>query len=238
MRTNVIRAGRAAMSVAGLVLAAGCGGGDASSARTVAPSASASASASSSPAPSGTAFGQAAVKGELDAAVEAAGMPAGQTEVGYPEADRSADPEATEKERKLIALATRLSPCVVSWSSDKSSYDSSDTSSGSSESDTEVSATERRQELNAMLSELAAQGWKKTGPDTETPVGEGRSYFQASYEKRGWSVYARHFDLGGWARSEVVATENACFDRLSAEEEALMGMEDEPEASASPQSRS
>ncbi|CAM5687187.1 hypothetical protein SGLAM104S_00017 [Streptomyces glaucescens] len=46
------------------------------------------------------------------------GLPRGRDRSGLPQAPPSAGAAATEKAQKVAALAARLSPCVVTWSSD------------------------------------------------------------------------------------------------------------------------
>jgi hypothetical protein len=199
-RTTVTKARWTAGAVAGAVLAVGCGGGGVASSSPPAATASPS-------------FGQQAVRGDLDAAIADAGLPAGRTAAGVSSPDgRSAGPGTTEKERKLLALGARLSPCTVSW-----------TSAGPSDSPAEAAdPAETRHRLDVVLTGLAARGWKRTGPSEEVPAGEGGTYFTAVYKKRGWTLHARHNSLGTWSQSAATVTQDACFARLTDEERALM----------------
>ncbi|WP_405516593.1 hypothetical protein [Streptomyces canus] len=182
MRTTTAgRAVHTAAVAAGAVLVAGCGS-------DVAPAAS----AATSPA----AFGQKVVQADLDAAIGAAGLPQGKTEAGYPEGGGAA---SGEKVQQLAVLVTRLSPCVVSWSSDGA-----------------------REPLDVLLSGLEKRGWESAGVNREAPSGKGGTYFMATYEKQGWTLNARHNSLQRLNQSTVMATEDACFARLTDEELALV----------------
>lgn len=194
MSTTSTWAGRATAAVAATALLAGCGGGGAPSA---APSPSAS-------------FGREAVRADLEAAVVAAGLSQGRTEAGYPGAGRSAGPTATEKERKVAALAARLSPCVVSWSDEGMA----------GESGADVNAPRRT--LDDVLSGLGKRDWERAGPAEEKKVGGGGTYFLAMYKKRGWTLHARYSAMQAWSQTSVMATEDACFDRVTDEELAMI----------------
>lgn len=67
-----------------------------------------------------------------------------------------------------------------------------------------------------------ARGWKKSGAAEEVPVGDSGTYFMATYKKRGWTLNARHSTLPTWSYSTAMATEDACFGRLTDEETALL----------------
>ncbi|MFF8352779.1 hypothetical protein ACF063_04945 [Streptomyces chartreusis] len=197
MRTTRTKASWLVTAVAGAALSAGCGG-------TVSSTPTAASSATASPGP----FGQRDVQADLEAAAAAAGAPEGLTELGP---DPSPGPGETEKERKLAALIARLSPCTVSWTHDRAD-------SASSESKPDPS----RKRLELVLSNLAARGWKKSGAAKEVPVGDHGTYFTATYKKQGWTLYARHNTLSTWSQSSATVTEDACFDRLTDEETALL----------------
>ncbi|WP_326607988.1 hypothetical protein [Streptomyces sp. NBC_01800] len=194
MRTTVVRVRRAAAAAAWVVLIAGCGGGVGGSAPT-----SAVSSAS---------FGQKAVHADLDAAIKAAGLPGGRTQAGF-KGSRPTRPVATAKDRKLATLVPRLTPCVVSWTSN-ATWSSSGTD-----------PAKVRRQLDTVLSGLAARGWKVTQPSEEAPIGGGGSYFMATYKKQGWILNARHSRLQSLNQSTVMITEEACFGRLTDEELAL-----------------
>ncbi|MFJ2006832.1 hypothetical protein [Streptomyces chartreusis] len=197
MRTTRTGARWLVTAVAGAALSAGCG--------STAPSTpTAGSSTTASPAP----FGQQDVQADLEAAAAAAGAPEGLTELG---SDPAPEPGETEKERKLAALIARLSPCTVSWT-----HDRPDSASSASKSDPS------RKQLDALLSNLAARGWKKSGAAKEVPVGDHGTYFTATYKKQGWTLYARHNTLSTWSQSTATVTEDACFDRLTDEEAALL----------------
>ncbi|NNN32537.1 hypothetical protein HLK59_19655 [Streptomyces sp. S3(2020)] len=201
MRTTVTRAGRASAALAGVLFAAGCGGAEA-------PSASAtSASAASSPA----SFGQEAVRADVEKAVAAAGLPKGGTEAGYPDGGGlSAGAATAEERRKVAALIARLSPCVVLWSPDgKASFSTNDPAGA-------------RRTFDAVLSGLEARDWGRAQPFTEAPVGDDGTHVVATYEKRGWTLHARHSDLGSRSLTSVMATEDDCFNRVTDEERALL----------------
>jgi hypothetical protein len=153
------------------------------------------------------------VRVDLDAVIADAGLPTGRTEAGLISPDeRSAGQAATEKERKLLALGTRLSPCTVSWSS----ADPSDSAAGA------AAPAETRRRLDVVLAGLAERGWKRTEPSQDVPVGESGTYFTVVYKKRGWTLTARYHSLGTWSQSAAMVTEDACFARLTDEERALM----------------
>ncbi|SNX64135.1 hypothetical protein SAMN06272735_5950 [Streptomyces sp. TLI_55] len=184
MRTTTAgRAVRTAAVAAGAVLVTGCGS-------ETSPSAEAS-TAATSPA----AFGQKTVRADLDAALEAAGLPEGETEMGYPGAGHPAGQRSAAERRKLAALAERLSPCVVSWKS-----------------------TEPRRQLDLVLSGLEARGWKKGEPYTEAPMTGSSTYFLATYKKQGWTLGVRHISTETQDRSKVMATEDTCFAQVTDEE--------------------
>ncbi|MGW3658021.1 hypothetical protein ACWD6R_21015 [Streptomyces sp. NPDC005151] len=195
MRTTVIGVGRVAAAAAWVVLVAGCGGGVGGSAPTAA--------VSSAP------FGQKAVHADLDAAISAAGLPGGRTKAGFSVGDRSARSAATDRERTLAALAPRLTPCVVSWTS------------SATWSSSETDPVKVRRQLDTVLSGLAARGWQETQPSEEAPIGEDGSHFMATYKKQGWILNARHSRLKSLNQSTVVITEEACFGRLTDDELAL-----------------
>ncbi|MFG1665266.1 hypothetical protein [Streptomyces sp. Y7] len=159
-------------------------------------------STESSPAP----FGRPGVQAELKAAAAAAGAPEKLDELDRAKALPTG---ATEKDRKLAALTARLSPCTVSWTNNRANG----ALSGPNES---------RQQLDGLLSHLAAHGWRKTGAATEAPVGDGGTYFTVTYKKRGWTLNARHMTVSPVSQSTVVATEDTCFNRLTDEEAALL----------------
>ncbi|MGW4167533.1 hypothetical protein ACWEGX_11430 [Streptomyces chartreusis] len=200
MRTTRTKARWLVTAAAGAALSAGCG-----STAPSTPAAVSSATASSAP------FGQQEMQAELEAAALAAGIPEGLTELGSDPAPESGE---TEKERKLAALIARLSPCTVSWT-----HDGADTASPESESESDPS----RQQLDTLLSNLATRGWKKSGAAKEMPVGDHGTYFMATYRKQGWTLYARHNTLSTWNQSTAMATEDACFGRLTDEEATLLG---------------
>lgn len=197
MRTTVTRAGWTAASATAAFLVAGCGG-------DVAPSV---ATAVTSPA----SFGQEGVRGDVAAAVRAAGLPEGKIEVGYDQTGRSASPATAADERRQAALITRLSPCVVSWSS--KDMGSTTPTTG---------PTEPRRQLDAVLSGFEKRDWETSAPATETPVADNGTYFMATYKKQGWTLHARHTSLGAWSQSTVMATEDDCFSRVTDEELAMV----------------
>jgi hypothetical protein len=185
-------------AVTGLVLVAGCAEAVERPARSVA--------ASSAPA----SFGQETVRQEMDAAVVAAGFPEGEAEAGFPKPRRPAGAEVTEKERKAAALAARLSPCVVTWSSDDATGASG------------TAAAKARRQFDAVLAELGAHGWKETTPAEEVSMRNGGAYTVATYRKWGWILNARHGSMRPWVESTVMATKESCFDRLTDEETAFL----------------
>ncbi|MER5603286.1 hypothetical protein [Streptomyces sp. NPDC002265] len=195
MRIAMNTVGHIATVVAAAAFAAGCGTG-------ATPPAGATVVASPSP------FDHEAVRADLDAAVETAGLPDGKTESGYSKTNGADAIDAsarakTAKDRKRIALAVRMAPCVVSWSS------------GVDEQ------AESRDQLEGLLAGVAARGWKESEPSKEVPVGENGTYFMATYQKRGWTLSARHTRVGSAERAAVTVTEDTCFARLTDEELAL-----------------
>ncbi|MGW4083369.1 hypothetical protein ACWEGS_10045 [Streptomyces sp. NPDC004822] len=155
-------------------------------------------------------FGQDTVRREMEAAVVAAGLPGGETEAGYPKPRHQAGAAATEKARKVAALAARLSPCVVTWSSDDAT--------GASE----ATAAKARRQFAAMLADLGAHGWKETTPTEDVPTKNGGVYVMATYKKRGWILNARHSSMGPWVESTGMATKASCFDSLTDEETSVL----------------
>lgn len=202
MRTSTISVGRTvAVSIAAL-LATGCGEG--------APSA---ASAPTSPSsPETVPFGQKTVLQDLREAVAAAGLKASTVEEGLGVPQESLVRADTDKERRAAALVTRLTPCAVFWSPPGNRYLSPD---GAGPADT-------RRQLGVVLSTLAERGWKATMPSKEAPLDDDGTYFMASYEKEGWFLKARHTQASALDHVTVVATEGACFNRLTDEERALV----------------
>ncbi|SEB65295.1 hypothetical protein [Streptomyces sp. PAN_FS17] len=67
-----------------------------------------------------------------------------------------------------------------------------------SESESESNPGQPRQQLDILLSNLAARGWKKSGAVKEVPVGDRGTYFMATYKKQGWTLNARHSTLSAW----------------------------------------
>ncbi|MGW4022098.1 hypothetical protein [Streptomyces sp. NPDC005009] len=198
MRTTVLKVSRAVTAVVGAVLAAGCGD-------VVAPSAPPAVTSSAA------SFGQKGVQTDLDAAIAAAGLPAGRTEAGFPLADRTVSPGTTDKKRKLLALSTRLSPCIVFWSPDETDNNHA-----------KADSAEMRRQLDEVLTQLVARGWKETEPSEEAPVGDDGTLFMASYKKQGWILNAQHSSMPAWTQSKAIATKESCFDRVTDEERALI----------------
>ncbi|MFI9801807.1 hypothetical protein [Streptomyces sp. NPDC052302] len=155
-------------------------------------------------------FGQDTVRQEMDAAVVAAGLPEGEAEAGFPKPRHSAGAAAAEREQKVAALAARLSPCVVTWSSD-------DATGGS-----EATAAKARRQFAAMLADLGAHGWKETTPTEDVRMENGGVYVMATYKKRGWILNARHSSMHRWVESTVMATMESCFDSLTDEETGVL----------------
>jgi hypothetical protein len=146
----------------------------------------------------------------MDAAVVAAGLPEGETEAGFPKPRHSAGAAATEKAQKVAALAARLSPCVVTWSSD----DATGTS--------EAAAAKAYRQFDAMLADLSAHGWKETTPTEDVPMQNNGIHVIATYKKRGWILNARHSSMHPWVESTAIATKESCFDRLTDEETGIL----------------
>ncbi|MFJ3867674.1 hypothetical protein [Streptomyces nigra] len=146
----------------------------------------------------------------MDAAVVAAGLPGGVTEAGFPKPRHSAGAAATEKEKKVAALAARLSPCVVTWSSDDAT--------GASE----ATAARAHRQFAAILAGLGAHGWKETTPTEDVPTENGGVYVMATFKKRGWILNARHSSMHRWVESTAMATKESCFDILTDEETGIL----------------
>jgi hypothetical protein len=185
-------------AVAGLVLVAGCG------AAVERPAGSAAMPSTQAP------FGQGTVRQEINSVVVAAGFPEGEAEAGFPKPRRSAGTAATEKEQKVAALAPRLSPCVVTWSSDDDT--------GASE----AAAAKAHRQFDTALADLGARGWKETMPAEEVSMQNDGIYVTATYKKQGWTLNARHSSMPPWVESTAMATKESCFDRLTDEETAFL----------------
>ncbi|MER6185527.1 hypothetical protein [Streptomyces sp. NPDC001652] len=203
MRTTAIRTARTVAAAAVAVVVTGCGGDGVPSTAT----------AATSPA----SFGQEEVRGDLEAAVAGAGLPEGKSEAGYSRRGRAASPATTAEERKLAALITRLSPCVVSWSTEDTGFSTSATSATST-----TEPADPRRQLDVVLAGLEKRAWKKSAPSTEAPLTGNGTYFMAGYRKQGWTLHARHSRLRTWSRSTVMVTEDDCFSRVTEEEQALL----------------
>ncbi|MFH8453904.1 hypothetical protein ACH4CD_32220 [Streptomyces fungicidicus] len=204
MQTSTISAGRTVAAAVGTILVTGCG-------TDAGPSAPATASAPASPS-TAVPFGQEAVLKDLRAAVTAAGSGGSTVETGFGVSGERLVRAATEKERKVAALAARLASCVVLWAPTGNRYSSPDA----------VDPAGTRRQLDAVLSGLAARGWKEAAPPKEAPVENIGAYFTASYKKEGWFINARHIEASALDRVTVMATKEACFDRLTDEERALI----------------
>ncbi|MGW3914330.1 hypothetical protein ACWEBX_22810 [Streptomyces sp. NPDC005070] len=148
---------------------------------------------------------------ELQAAVSAAGLAGGKVEAGFGAHQVAHTRAGTEKARKAV-LATRLTPCVVTWSLTENHV----------LSPTAADRAGTRRQMKVLLSGLSARGWKASTPSQEAPVGGNGTYFMASYKKEGWLLYARHLAAPAFDHMTVMATEVACFDRLTDEERALI----------------
>ncbi|WP_406368334.1 hypothetical protein OG788_46500 [Streptomyces sp. NBC_00647] len=206
MRTNTINVARTTAVAVGAILATGCGTGvgPADPAATTAPALSSSSAS--------VPFDQKAVRRDLQAAVAAAGLAGGKVEAGL---GAPREPRAltdTEKGRKAAALDTRLTPCVVSWSSTGNRH----------RSPSAANPADTRRRLKIMLSGLTARGWKEIRPPQEEPLEGNGTYYMASYKKKGWFLHARHAAAPVLDLTTVMATEEACFGRLTAEEQALL----------------
>ncbi|MFE2533054.1 hypothetical protein [Streptomyces sp. NPDC059371] len=206
MRTNTFNAIHTAAVALGAILATGCGAGVGPAASVATTAAALSSSSASAP------FGQKAVRMDLQAAVSAAGLTGGKVEAGLGVPKGPHARGTTEKGRKATALTTRLTPCVVSWSPTEEHY----------RSPKAADPTDTRRNLKVMLSGLSARGWKESTPSQEAPVDGNGTYFMASYKKQGWVLYARHLAAPALNDMTVMATEVACFDRLTDEEQALI----------------
>ncbi|MFI8186483.1 hypothetical protein ACIF70_39245 [Actinacidiphila glaucinigra] len=149
---------------------------------------------------------------ELRAAVVAAGLTGSKVEAGLGVPHERLADAGTEKERKAAALVTRLTPCVVFWSPTQELYDSPDT----------ADPAETRRRVGVVLSALAARGWKEEAPSREEQFGKKGTYFMASYVKQGWSLNARHTAASALDEVKFMATDDACFSRLTDDERALV----------------
>ncbi|MFJ2238470.1 hypothetical protein [Streptomyces sp. NPDC087859] len=200
MRTSAIRAARTVAAAAVAVVVTGCGGDGVPSTATAATSLAS--------------FGQEEVRGDLEAAVAAAGLPEGKTEAGYSRSGRTAGSATTAEERKPAALITRLSPCVVSWSTEDTGFSTPATPTDE--------PTDPRRQLDVVLADLEKRDWKQSAPSTEAPLTENGTYFMAGYKKQGWTLHARHSGLRTWSWSTVMVTEDDCFSRVTEEEQDLL----------------
>lgn len=204
MQTSTISAGRTAAIVVGAILVTGCGA-------EAGPSGPVTASAPASPS-AAVPFGQGGVLKDLRAAVTAAGLAGSKVEAGFGVPHGRPVRSATEKERKAAALAARLAPCVVVWTPAEKKYSSPDAADPAG----------TRRQLDVVLSGLAARGWEEAAQPKEAPVDNIGAYFMASYRKEGWFINARHIEASALDQVTVMATEEACFDRLTDEERALV----------------
>ncbi|MEV0175149.1 hypothetical protein AB0I00_29030 [Streptomyces sp. NPDC050803] len=96
-------------------------------------------------------------------------------------------------------MPARVAACQAGWSS----------SSG---------AKAERRQFEALLAGLVERGWKETRPAEWTSMGENGSMASAMYKKRGWTLYARHHELSVLGTAYLMATDEACFSRLSDED--------------------
>ncbi|MFI9549907.1 hypothetical protein ACIHAR_39410, partial [Streptomyces sp. NPDC052016] len=209
MQTSTKSTGRAVGLAVGAILITGCGGGVEASAPTSSPAAASPSPPSSAMVP----FSQKAVLKDLRAAVAAAGLTGSKVEAGFGVFHARLIHPDTENERKAAALVTRLTPCVVLWSPTEQRYRSPDA----------ADPADSRRQLDVVLSGLATRGWKETQPSTDAPLGDYGTYFMASYKKEGWFLQARHIKRPALDEVTIMATEQACFDRLTDEERALVG---------------
>ncbi|MFE1285661.1 hypothetical protein [Streptomyces sp. NPDC058751] len=206
MRTNKINTAQTAAVAVGAILATGCGAG-AGPADPVAATTALSSSSASAP------FGQKAVRTDLQAAVAAAGLADGKVEVKLGMPRKPHAPTDTEKGRETAALTNRLASCAVSWSSTEKRYRSPHA----------ADRTGTQRQLEVMLSDLSARGWKESLPPQKgSPGGDDSTYFMTSYKKKGWLLYAQHVAVPPLDLMTVTATEEACFSRLTDEEQALI----------------
>ncbi|MFE6911869.1 hypothetical protein [Streptomyces erythrochromogenes] len=201
MRTTMTRPGRAARSAAavvGAILVAGCGGGDAVRAGAATPAAP----AAPTPAAAPTAFGKEAVRADLAAATEAAGLP-GKTTPLTPTRPASPDPAdlpTTDRERARDEVVARMAECSVGWSL-------------SNGPDSAQDPAEARKQFHSALAGLVERGWKEFRPVEEVPVGKG-SMLMAQYKKQEWTLHARHV-AGVLDMATMMATEDACAARFT-----------------------
>jgi hypothetical protein len=141
-------------------------------------------------------FGQGTVRQEINSVVVAAGFPEGEAEAGFPKPRRSVGAAATEKEQKVAAIAARLSPCLVIWSSDDAT------------GAFEAAAAKARRQFDAVLASLGARGWKATMPAKEVSMQNDGIYVTATYKKQGWILNARHSSTPPWVESTAMARRN------------------------------
>ncbi|MFF8975159.1 hypothetical protein [Streptomyces sp. NPDC014995] len=110
----------------------------------------------------------------------------------------------------MTVLAARLSPCVVTWSSD-------DATGASGEA-----AAKARRQFDTILADLGAHGWKGTTPTEEVSMQNGGIQVITTYQNQGWILNARHGSMRPWVESSAMATKESCFDRLTDEEMGLL----------------
>ncbi|MFK0256165.1 hypothetical protein [Streptomyces sp. NPDC090445] len=173
------------------------------------PAPSAPASAAASPFSSG-AFDKAAAQADLDAAVTVAGGAPAGTGDGLPTPTSSDDPPATDTERKREEVVARVAACSVAWSSDGMS--------ARGQADT----AETQRQFHAVLPELARLGWQETRAIEKVPVGEKESMISTNYKKQGWTLIVRHTEMGLFSMVTITGTEDACAERFTDEELALL----------------
>ncbi|MBC9719029.1 hypothetical protein H9Y04_41540 [Streptomyces sp. TRM66268-LWL] len=191
----------AAVAVGG-VLVTGCGSGVGDRAGDGAGSGADRAAASPSAVRD---FGKVAVQAELDAAVAAAGLP---ESVGT---GKAGEWSTKGDDGRRQEVAERMAACTVAWS----------WSAGAASADTAEDGRMDRK-LKVMAGDLAERGWREKRPFEEVPLGEDGSTAMAVYKKRGWTLFARHHDLGALRVATVTATEDACTAKFTDEELELL----------------
>ncbi len=102
-------------------------------------------------------------------------------------------------------MTARMAACSAAWSADGG-----------------LKAAEAERQFHGVLVALAERGWKERKPVERIPVGEDGFVLMARYEKRGWTLFARHTDMDVLRMATVTATEDACTARFTDEELELL----------------
>ncbi|WP_306328812.1 hypothetical protein [Streptomyces venezuelae] len=156
-----------------------------------------------------SAFGRAQAQAEIVAAVETSGLPkSGRTGVGATPSGATPRPTpSTERER----LEERAAACAAAWQYLGPPVDGA------------------RGAFEKAVTALVGEDWVQGERQVEKLDEKGGSTVQITLRKRGWVLYARHVDSRKSMDLEMVslqATETACWNRFTAEEQKTLFGED------------